>query len=646
MLNLVRFWILLSTVLVGGGWVLSALDQLNRLGYITILLPLFVGTMLWCRKSGLLTSEHLQRCRHKFRKRFRRRAPQLFLLIAVLSFIGGCLYPPLNYDANAYRLPRIMHWLAAGQWHWIHVFDQRMNIAACGMEWLDAPLILFSRSDRLMFLANWIPYLMLPGLLFSVFTRVQVSPRTAWWWTWWVSGGLCYVLQAGSIANDGFATIYILAAVDLALRARESKSVFDLWLSLLAAALVTGVKQTNIPLVALWCVAAWPARSLLWQNPLRTVAVAALALLVSIIPISLINYRHCGAWLPLEVTGVANLGQFHLNPFWGAVGNAFCIPVQNLVPPFYSLMPPCHSYWAVLWNEEMRHFLQTSFGAHFRSFENFGLLTEAYYRGLCEANAGIGLGICLVILAAISERRALKKSGRLATASLPPAPLLALLRFLPWLLLLVFMAKVGTAENARHLAPYYPFLFLAWLARPGQSQVTRVASWQKLGHGMMVIAALLVAASNERPLFPSQTVFRYVQAHFRSSDFLSDECVHYLESAYRAALARRNFLEAKLPPDEMVVGYYDKMTTVDEPGIWLPFGRHRVECLLPDEPSARLRALGIHYAVLNGSTILTTYGGIEKWTAKYNAVLVDQYAFPNSLRQPSDPPDLYIVRLN
>ena len=99
----------------------------------------------------------------------------MFLLIAALSFLGGCLYPPLNYDANAYRLPRVMHWLWAGQWAWIHVFDARMNIAACGMEWLSAPLILFSHTtDRLLFLINWVSYLMLPGLLFSVFTRLQV----------------------------------------------------------------------------------------------------------------------------------------------------------------------------------------------------------------------------------------------------------------------------------------------------------------------------------------------------------------------------------------------------------------------------------------------------------------------------------------
>lgn len=186
---MVRFWILLSTLLVGGGWILSALHQLNRAGYVVVLSPLVLVTSLWWKKSRPLSLENLRRWHCKFLTRFKRRAPQLFLLITALSFLSGCLYPALNCDANAYRLPRVMHWLWAGQWHWIHTFDSRMNIAACGMEWLSAPLILFSHTDRLLFLINWISYLMLPGLIFSVFTRLQVRPRVAWWWTWLLASG-------------------------------------------------------------------------------------------------------------------------------------------------------------------------------------------------------------------------------------------------------------------------------------------------------------------------------------------------------------------------------------------------------------------------------------------------------------------------
>ena len=164
MLTLVRLWILLSCLLVGAGWALSALHQLNRAGYGIVFATAGILLAVWRRKS--LRRPPLQPARlfHSFRRRFRRPAAGCFLLLAILALVAGGLYTPLNYDANAYRLPRILHWLAAGQWHWIHTCDLRMNIAACGMEWLSAPLILFTHTDRFLFLINWVSFLMLPGL--------------------------------------------------------------------------------------------------------------------------------------------------------------------------------------------------------------------------------------------------------------------------------------------------------------------------------------------------------------------------------------------------------------------------------------------------------------------------------------------------
>jgi hypothetical protein len=251
-----------------------------------------------------------------------------------------------------------------------------------------------------------------------------------------------------------------------------------------------------------------------------------------------------------------------------------------------------------------------------------------------------------MILATVRELRRLKKSDGITSLPTQSIPIINLLRLAPWGLLLVFMAKDGAFENARHLAPYYPFLFTVWLVGVGHSQVTRQREWQRLGLGIMVVAALLLAAASERPLFPAKTIFRLVQSKFSSSDFLSDECTHYLGSFYQIALGRRNFLAEKLPPGEKVIGFYDKMPTMDEPGLWLPFGERRVECVLPEDPPERLRALGIHYLVLNGSAVVSTCGSIEKWTARYNASVLDQYAFPQPTRQPNGPADLYIVRLD
>ena len=662
MLIAVRTWILLSVLLVNAGWILSAIQQLNRAGYLVIA-GLAGGALLygWCSRRGraqairlpsgkaagrLLSAgalkELLRAKASALRLRLRRRGPQLFLAIAALSFLSGCLYPALNYDANAYRLPRVMHWLEAGEWHWIHTFDARMNISACGMEWLSAPLILFTHTDRFLFLINWVSFLMLPGLLFSVFTRLQVRPRVAWWWMWILASGWCFALQASSIANDSFAAVYILAAVDLALRAREKKSVSDLWLSLLAAALCTGTKQTNLPLALLWIIAAWPSFPLFRTRPLRSVLVLLAGLLASLAPISLLNMYYAGSWLPVGNAGIASLGKFELTPFWGVIGNLFCLPVQNLVPPFFEQLPPFYSYWLSLWNEGMRYFLQTPLGTPFHSFENFGHLSGTYYHGISEGNAGLGLGICILIAVSLREAWRQRKTGP-PRATVPRHKNLQLLRTVPWALLLVFMAKVGTFENARHLAPYYAFLFPALLVSSSQSQVVRRPPWQRLSRVMMGVTVALVAASGDRPLFPAQTLFSALRAKFPDNEWISEECGRYVDGGYRVTQARREYLQSALPPGESPVGYYALMFDVDEPGLWLPYGQRSVVCVSPDDSSESLRAQGVKYVVANGNAL--PQQSLDGWLRRYDASVVGQYTFHRPGYKPLGP-DLYLLRLN
>lgn len=56
--------------------------------------------------------------------------PLLFISIAFLALVGGTLYPPSNYDALSYRLPRILHWLDLGHWHWIDSPNTRQNYSS------------------------------------------------------------------------------------------------------------------------------------------------------------------------------------------------------------------------------------------------------------------------------------------------------------------------------------------------------------------------------------------------------------------------------------------------------------------------------------------------------------------------------------
>src|SRR5581483_3912847 len=111
-----------------------------------------------------------------------------------------------------------------------------------------------------------------------------------------VATGYCFVLQAGSIANDACGAFYSTAAIDFALRARKSRRVGDVWFSLLAVGVMTGCKVSNLPLLLCWSVAVWPVISLLWINRPRALVIVALAGLASFLPTAILNIHCCGDW--------------------------------------------------------------------------------------------------------------------------------------------------------------------------------------------------------------------------------------------------------------------------------------------------------------------------------------------------------------
>src|SRR5262249_7605160 len=147
-------------------------------------------------------------------RRFRRPLPLAFAFLSFLVLLGGLIYAPANHTSLTYRIPRVLQWLAQEKWFWIHTSNYRMNDRACGIEWLSAPILLFTKSDRSLFLLNFIPFLLLPGLIFSLFVRLGVWPRVAWQWMWLLPTGYTFLLQAGSTANDTFPVVYVLAAMD------------------------------------------------------------------------------------------------------------------------------------------------------------------------------------------------------------------------------------------------------------------------------------------------------------------------------------------------------------------------------------------------------------------------------------------------
>lgn len=625
MLNAVRLWILLSTLLVSAGWILSAVNELNGPGYgIVLALTLIMVFRSWRRGLWPLRINS-SNARRKLSRRFNRAAPLLFLALAVLTLVAGALYAPSNGSSTAYRIPRVMHWLTAGHWHWIHTGDIRTNIAGYGFEWLCAPLILLTRSDRCLFLLNWLPFLLLPGLIFSVFTRLGVRPRVAWWWMWLLPTGWCFIMEANSTINDAFGTAYALAAVDLALRARENKNVGDAWLALLAAALATGVKQTGMLTAVPGLIALWPCARLLLRRLSPSLAVIGVGMLVSALPMMILNWQHTGSWIGVSAESESwNKNELH-SPFWGVVGNIFCLGIQNLKPPVF---PFTHAWDAARW-----HFLQTPFGAHFTGFENFGRLSF----GVSETSAALGMSVTLLILiSAAAAWHYPRAAGAVQGCGL----LVRLLKWVPWVLLLVFMAKVGTYENGRSLAPYYFFLFPLLLAARGHAVLVRRRWWQTIALLVLLLAVAIVVISRDRPLFPSQTIIGWLTAKHPDSKLVANVAITYGRTP--AFERQRVFLWQTLPQGETIIGYAADGGEA-ESTMWLPFGQRQIRRILAGDTPEQVRAAGIRYAVVEQNYLNKTGDRLEPWLARFDGVLIQKWDFPGD---PYGPPQVYyLVRL-
>ena len=545
-----------------------------------------------------------------------------------MSLVSGCLYAPYNSDTNAYRIPRVLHWLGQGQWHWIHTEEIRMNVVDCGYEWLMTPLMLFTHTDRFLFLLNWVSYLMLPGLFFCVLRYCGAAGRVAWWWSWLLASGWCYVMQAASVANDLFGCVYALAAVALALKARETRNTNDLWISLLAAALATGAKQTNIPLALLWVVAVWPQRRMVLSRPMASVVVALLGLLVSFLPLAVFNYEWTRDWSGVSAVAAENpTGQIQSNsPFWSIVGNAFCVPLQNIEPPF---LPK-----SGVWSRLMGQFLGTSFGAHFRFFESFGELSP----GISESSAGIGLVIALMtglsIWGAMKYRREVFRRGSL---------LQHFLWWTPWLLLLVFMAKDVEKQSARHMSAYYVFLFPLLLATSGQESLVRKIWWQRTALLGMAVAIGLCVVNINRPLFPVKTIMARLAASHPQSRSVAMLKAVYDEPATFESL--KGWLQEQLPPGEPLIGYTVMGSAPQtEPFLWQPWGSRRVEWVLPEDPPGQLLESGIHFVVVEGYPDIHS-SRLESWMARYHAHLIANIAFKRGGHM-DIASNVYIMRLD
>ncbi len=678
MTPLVRLWIWISAFASFAGWTLSALGQLNRTGYATALAA-FAGaavvcSLTACRKhrtsnierrtpketpspGNVRRSMFVVRCSAfpKLFRRFRRPLPLCFAALAVMIFIGGAIHPPANYTGLGYRVGRVLQWLSHGGWFWIHTVDFRMNDRACGIEWLSAPILLFTNSTRGLFLLNFLPFLLLPGLIFSVFTRLGVRARVAWAWMWLLPAGYNFILQAGGIANDTFPTVYALAALDFGLRARKSKKFSDLGYSIVAAALLTGAKASNLPLLLPWAIVM--VTSGVWRVTrsekfpslvTRHAALLVVAAVVSFLPSAILNVHFLGDWSGLSIE---RAGMDMKNPLVGAWGNAALLLLDNFTPPFF----PFAGWWNTHALAMLPHFISAPLMTNFEG--GFFWLGELP----TEDWAGIGFGVSLLLAVSITGSFCIRRQKHSTFNIQPPTPncrqpggtrffgcsalnvecwMLPLLRLAPWIALLAYCIKSGINTPARLVAPYYPLLLPLLLIGAGQSRIVRRRWWRALAGGVMLLAFAVLVLTPDRPLWPAQTILSGLAARHPGPPLISRALEVYTVYSKRSdPLAGVRVL---LPKDVQTVGFIGAEDDCDI-SFWLPLGSRRVEHFLLSDPPELFRQKHVEYVVLGGLNLQLRGTTLDAWRQKTGAELV---ARTNATLKVSEgPQEWFVVRL-
>ncbi|MBI5775063.1 MAG: hypothetical protein HZA89_15160 [Verrucomicrobia bacterium] len=600
-----KLWLAGGAACVLAGWILSAFGVLGRTAYALLAVAGLSATVwFWRREDGTAA---LGRCRRSVQSCWRGRGPvcrwlpRLWLLGAAAALVSGWLHAPNNYDALAYRVPRVLHWLAEGRWHWISSPDLRLNYSATGFEWLMAPVLALARSDRLLFLLNWIPFLLLPPLVFAVFRRLGVRAAVAWHWMWLLPGGYCFLLQAGSIGNDAFAAVFLLAAIFFAQRAAQNRSARNLAWSVLAAALMTGAKASNLPLLLPWVVACWLARSLVLSRPVALATLLALG--VSFLPQAVLNHRCSGHW------GGDPANQERLrasDAATGLLGNSLQLAAQNLAPPFN---PAARSL-----NERLTAALPSAW--HQRLAGGFPRFTPGVGELAQEESAGVGLGVTLLAVAGIFFAKFRRGEWRVLRPGLAVA-------MAAWISLAVLATQLGSESTARLIAPYYPLLLALVLLLPAQDYLARRRWWRGLAVAVSGAALLVIVVTPSRPLWPAQTVLGWFSAAWPESQFVQRAARVYTVYAGRAdSLAP---LRRFVPPDANVLGF---LSNGNEPetSLWRPLGGRRVVLILPGDDIELLRQRGVEYVVISSAGLKRLFGQtVEEWCGHHRArVLASQ----------------------
>lgn len=616
-------WVLFAASCNIAGWALSCGKGVSLLGFVVAVPSVWwllaqLGGVSWPGMRDL-------RFLHRWRLRWKQSLPLGFIILACLALIGGLIHAPNNYDALNYRMPKVAHWLIAGRWEWVPANNNALNTRSSGFEWLSVPMILLTRTDRLIFLFNLISFLFLPGLIYSLFRHMGVSLRTSRAWMWLLPSGYCFALQAGSVGNDLPAAMFALAAFDFGFRWRkhpEQMACFTL--AIASAAMMTAIKPTTLPLLLPFAVLFIGMARQLLGKPVATLSLIAVFALASFLPTAALNHYHCGDW-----TGAAaeNPVYGQVRPLLGLAGNLINVPIQNLAPPIFPLASWWNTAFPKLFPVALLDALATCFEPRAAAFG----LTDI--QG--EESAGIGVAVCGMLL--FSMVAVVFGKQRKPTLHGKQCLLCAILFGAA---LLVYFSKTGMNTVARHIAPYYPFLIAIPLAYLPHDHIVRGRIWNGLALVAVASTMLMMIITPSRPLWPAQWFFATFMPENPSPSMIRAAAGFSVYAERADALGN---LRDALPADATLVGLLNFASGPELP-LWKPYFRRQVRHVRPGEALDPLIQKGMTHVIVNSKDFERFMGlSPDEWLANSQGRIIKRQSIRMILKEPAS--DWWAVEL-
>lgn len=545
-------WTLLCAGTSLGALLLPLVGQLNRQGCAWLLALGAVGAVFGYHRlvPGLFPVRGIRP------RRFRRPFPLLYLICLLAALIGGAIHPPTNHDALCYRIPRLLHWVAEGRWHWIHSFDPRMNFSATGFEVMMLPSLEALHTLRFSYLINFVSFLLLPGLVFDVFKGLGVRNSIAAKWMWILPCGSCFVMEAGSIGNDLPACAHVLAGLMFALRSLRNGSAADAALAVVSAALMTGMKASNLPLllpVAICLLAA------IRRHPklvLPAAAACVLSLPVSFFPVAAANVIHAGHW-----SGDPGSPLVRIDPLAGLAGNTLLIGSAALVPAVFPQAEKVNSAFNASTTGPPLRWIKAGF-MDFR-------MTHPQLAS--EENSGLGVGVTATLLLGLAA----------SWKCLRPRRLLGLGGWVTagfWFALVFYMIKLGNCGAPRLVAPYYAGLILPPLLLAGSGRWLRRRWWITASVLSMLPIIPALVCNPARPLLPMISIVHALKERGFAMGLMTRMETVYQTYANRSDANRS--VRDLLPPHAKVIGFAGT-SGESQYSFWLPLGERRVVDFMP-----------------------------------------------------------------